>query len=69
MDSKESLYIILNNFKKGNLTEDEAAHLIEDLYDNKTTYIPQLIPTNPYWPQVTYEAEPKIQKFEVTCKQ
>ena len=60
----ESIYIILNQFKKEHITEEEAAKLIEDLYISKYTYIP----TFPSWPQVTYESVPKFQKFEVTCK-
>lgn len=42
--NQESLRIILRTYSKGGFTEDEAIQLIEDLYRNKTNYIPS-------WPQ------------------
>ena len=61
-----SLSIILNKFKTGGLTEEEAIQLIEDLFDKATI---NNYPTIPYWPQITYtDGEPKFQKYEVTCK-
>ena len=62
--NKESLKIILKTYSKGVLTEDEAVQLIEDLSDKTTINYPY---TPYYWPQITYESEPKIQKYEVTC--
>lgn len=59
-----SLYIILNQYKKEHITEEEAVQLIEDLYKNRTTYIPSY----PTWPQITYE-QPHYKPYEVTCKQ
>ena len=64
--NEESLKIILRTYSKGGLNEDEAAQLIEDLFD-KTTINSRPYYT-PYWPEVTYDSEPKFQKFEVTCK-
>ena len=65
MMNEESLKIILRTYSKGGLTEDETVQLIEDLFD-KTTI--NNYPYAPCWPQVTYDSEPKFQKFEVTCK-
>jgi len=62
--NQESLRIILKAYSKGGFTEDEAAQLIEDLYD-KTTI--NNYPYTPYWP-VTYTSEPEFQKYEITCK-
>lgn len=59
-----SLYIILNQYKKEHITEEEAVQLIEDLYRNKMTYFPAY----PTWPQITYE-QPTYKTYEVTCKQ
>jgi len=65
-----SLYIILNQYKKEHITEEEAVQLIEDLYKNNRMYIPYIpipyIPPN--WPQITYE-QPQYQHFEVICNQ
>jgi len=59
---QESLRIILKIYSKGELNEDEAVQLIEDLYRNKTNYIP-------YWPQITWNNTPNITpKYEITCK-
>ena len=58
-----SIYIILNQFKNGHITEDEAVRLIEDLY-NRNNYIPVF----PSWPQITY-TQPTYKTYEVTCKQ
>ena len=63
--NKESLRIVLNQYKQEYITEEEAVTLIEDL----TTSTVVNNPIYPYWPQITYETEPKIQKWEVTCKQ
>jgi hypothetical protein len=65
--NQESLRIILKTFSKGGFNESEAVQLIEDLF-NKTTI--NNYPYIPYWPQITYtDGEPKIQKYEITCKQ
>lgn len=60
--NNNSIYIILNQFKNGHITEEETVQLIEDLYRN--TYIP----VYPTWPQITYET-PAFPKYEITCKQ
>ena len=58
---KESIYIILNQYKKEHITEEEAVKLIEDLYrNNKWNTI-----VYPTWPQVTYADT--FPKYEVTC--
>ena len=58
----KSLEIILEKFKEGLITKEEAVQLIEDLY-NKNTYSPWLVP--PIWPQITYrETYPQ---YEITC--
>lgn len=59
--NKESLHIILTQYRKEHLTEDEAIQLIEDLY-NKNNFV-----TYPYYfpQQITYETSPS---YEVTCK-
>ena len=62
--NKESLRIVLNQYKQEYITEEEAVTLIEDL----TTSTVVNNPIYPYWPQITYETEP-FKKFEVTCKQ
>lgn len=64
MINNSSIYIILNQFKNGHITEDEAVRLIEDLY-NRNNYIPVF----PSWPQITYTQQPSYKPFEVTCKQ
>lgn len=57
----DSLYIILNQYKKEHITEEEAVKLIEDLYrNNKWNTI-----VYPTWPQVTYTDT--FPKYEVTC--
>lgn len=58
-----SIYIILNQFKNGHVTEEEAVQLIEDLYRNKNIYVP----TFPSWPQITYE-QPHYEPYRVTCE-
>lgn len=58
--SGNSVSIILNLYKKDNISLDEATQLIEDLYKNKDSYIP----VYPQWPQITYTEPPK---WEVTC--
>ena len=72
MIKKESVSIVLNQFKNGNITEDEAITLLEDLCSNNT--IINNPPSYP-WPSqpwITYTTEyefpNKIQKYEVTCK-
>lgn len=57
-----SIHIILEQFKRGNLSEEEAIGLIEDLYRDKNNFIPIF----PQWPQITY-TEPTYQRWEVTC--
>lgn len=59
-----SIHIILEQFKRGHLSEEEVISLIEDLYSNKNNF--NFIPTFPQWPQITY-TEPTYQKWEVTC--
>ena len=56
-----SICIILNQFKNEHITEDEAVHLIEDLYKDRNNYIPIF----PSWPQITYKTSP----YEIICKQ
>ncbi len=58
----KSIYIILEQFKKDNLSEEETVNLIEDLYNKNHIYSPIFT----RWPQITY-TEPKFQKWEVTC--
>ena len=63
MLSTTSLSIILRQYKEGNLSEDEAIQLIEDIY-SKTNYI------YPYYPQpaITWDTNtPDFRKFEITC--
>ena len=61
--NKESLKIILNQFKQEHITEEEALTLIDDLCKNyNTNYIYPW-----YQPHTVWEADPK--KFEITCKQ
>lgn len=55
---KSSLSIILRQYKKEAISEEEAIQLIGDLY-NIYTYIP----TSP----LIYQ-EPKIQPYTITCK-
>jgi len=54
-----SIYIILNQYKNGHITDEEAVQLIEDLYKNRNTYIPVF----PSWSQTTWS--PK--EWQVTC--
>jgi hypothetical protein len=55
----ESIYIILNQFKREHITDEEAVKLIEDIYKSK--YI--CTPTFPSW---VYEA---TTTFQNNCKQ
>ena len=71
MIKKESVSIVLNQFKNGNITEEEAITLLEDLCSSNT--IINNPPSYPWTtqPWITYNTEyefPKIQKFEITCK-
>lgn len=59
----ESIKLILNKYKEGSITEDEALMLIQDLNNNNTIKIspwiyptdPWIYPTDPFrYPQVTY---------------
>ena len=59
--NEESLRIILRTYSKGGFNEDEVVQLIEDLYRNKTNYVP-------YWPQITWDNTPNFPKYEITCK-
>lgn len=59
---KESLYIILNQFKKEHINEDEVIQLIENLYGNRT--YPTIYPIA--YPTITYKEFPS---YEVTCTQ
>ena len=61
---KESINIILNQYKKENISEEEAAKLIEDLYNKKYVYVPYYTSSSPYSPY--YNNEPTY-KYEVTC--
>lgn len=61
--NNSSISIILNQYKKDNITEEEAIQLIEELCKNNTSYIPYY----PYWPQITYDTQ-QFPKYEVTCK-
>lgn len=54
-----SISIILDLYKRDNISLDETIQLIEDLYKNKESYVP----IYPQWPQITW-TEP--QKWEVT---
>jgi hypothetical protein len=63
--TNDSIKIILNQYKKKHITEDEAIQLIEDIY-NKT-----IINSSPYiypwsFPTITYDNE--FPKYEITCK-
>jgi len=63
--NNSSISIILNQYKKDNITEEEAIQLIEELCKNNTSYIPYY----PYWPQVTWDNNPNITpNYEITCK-
>ena len=57
---KSSINIILEQYKRGNITEEEAVTLIEDLYRDKQSTI------TPYWPQITYYTE-TFPDYKVTC--
>ena len=61
---KESLYIILNQYKKEHISEEETVKLIEDLYNKPTgTWV------YPYWDKIIYQNETMpAYKYEVTCK-
>jgi len=61
--NNSSISIILNQYKKDNITEEEALQLIEELCKNNTSYIPYY----PYWPQITYDTQ-KFPNYEITCK-
>jgi hypothetical protein len=65
--NQESLRIILRTYSKGGFSEDEAIQLIEDLI-NKTTINNNYPWTNPLiYPWVSYDTEPKIQEYKITC--
>ena len=65
--TQESLRVVLRTYSKGGLNEDEAVQLIEDLYSNKNSVI--YPPSYPWtYPWITYDSEPKFQKYEITCK-
>lgn len=57
----ESLYIILNQYKKEHISEEETIKLIEDLYRYRNI----VYTTYPY-PQITHE-NTHFPKYEVTC--
>lgn len=60
--NQESLRIILKTYSKGELSEDEAVQLIEDLYKYRVNYIP-------YWSPIIYDNNlPVTPKYEITCK-
>ena len=67
---KESIHIVLNTYKNGHITEEEAITLIKDIFNVTNTIIsnpsPVIYPSS--WPQITYDLVPKFQKYEVTCK-
>ena len=65
---RESVSIILNQYKNGNITEDEALTLLDDLCSSNIVYNPPSYSWTTY-PWITYDTkQPEIQKFEVTCK-
>ena len=66
--NEESIRIVLNQYKKEHITEDEAIVLIKELCSPTITYTPPSYPwTTTPW--ITYDTkQPEIQKFEVTCK-
>jgi len=59
--SKNSIYIILNQYKKEHITEDEAVTLLEDIFNEKTHYIPSTIT----YPWISYENT--FPTYETTC--
>lgn len=61
--NNSSISIILNQYKKDNITEEEALQLIEELCKNNISYVPYY----PSWPQITYDTQ-KFPKYEITCK-
>lgn len=61
--NKSSISIILNQYKKDNISEEEAIQLIEELCKNNISYIPYY----PYWFHNTYDTQ-QFPKYEVTCK-
>ena len=59
-----SLSIILRQYKEGNLSEEEATQLIEDLYSRNNYFLNY--PINQ--PSITWDTQsPDIQKYEITC--
>ena len=64
---RESVSIILNQYKNGNITEDEALTLLDDLCSSNIVYNPPSYPWTTY-PWITYDTKPEFQKYEITCK-
>ena len=59
-----SLSIILRQYKEGNLSEEEATQLIEDLYSRNNYFLNY--PINQ--PAITWDTQfPEIPKYEITC--
>ena len=54
---RESISIILNQYKKENISEEEAIQLIEDLYRQQNVV---------WWHNTQYEQQ--IPSYEVTCQ-
>lgn len=59
-----SLSIILRQYKEGNLSEEEATQLIEDLYHRNNYVYPNYpLDQQPF----VWKSNPDIQKYEITC--
>lgn len=65
--NKESIGIILRQYKKENLTEEEAIKLIEDIYKTRIEYVYPI--TYPTYPTITWDSsKPILKNWEVTCE-
>ena len=63
---KESISIILKQYKKENLTEEEAIKLIEDIYKTRIEYVYPI--TYPTYPTITWDnSKPNWRDWKVTC--
>ena len=49
MIKDSSVKIILKQFKEGNISEEEAVTIIEDLYNKNYYYYPYYYNNTPYW--------------------
>ena len=61
---KKSLEIILKQYKKGHITDEEIMILIEDLYNKPSNN--WWWTTSPSYPSIT---EPVVQPYTVTCNE